>query len=548
MKLSETLVKFLKEKRNFKEEEIELFLSSDLSKLPSFNIKDLNKAAKIIKAAIDENKKIAIYGDYDVDGTTSSSLLYTYLFRKTENVEVFQPDRFKHGYGLNKDLLTEIKNKGFDLIVTVDLGITNCEEVDFVRNELNLDIVITDHHHDIREELPKANAVVNPNRRDETNEDLKTLAGVGVAYALTTELSKEFNEEVDTSLLQFVAIGTIADLVPINYVNAILVRNGLAQIEDSTQYPGIQVFFNEQDFNKDVIPSEKIAFFIGPIINSAGRLFHARRATELLTATTLETATELLLKLKADNSARKQVQSDIMNEAKKQARKNVANGDLINILYSKDWHEGVVGIVASQIVEEFKLPTIVLTNSEEDGIIKGSVRAAGNLNMLALLEENHTLFIKYGGHKAAAGVSLEKNNLKVLKEKLNHSLSNINKEERTAKIVADMDIDLKDITYKTVKDFESLEPFSTRNEKPIFALKNAKLVNYDVINGKHVVWHFGFSNSRKTVKGITFNYLEKDGHIALEKLSNVNAFIELGLNSFRGRQTVQLNVKEIEMA
>jgi single-stranded-DNA-specific exonuclease len=544
--VTKTLEKFLKEKRGLSKKDIELFMSKDLSSLPLFNLKDLKKGAKIVKDAIKQNKKVAIYGDYDVDGTTASSLLYLYLKDKIADIEVFQPDRFKHGYGLNKDLLTEIKNKGFDLIITVDLGITNCEEVDFVKNKLNMDIIITDHHHDIRESIPKADAVINPNRRDEKNESLKALAGVGVAYALTVATSKELKIKIDTSLLQFVAIGTIADLVPINYLNAILVRNGLSQIEESSKYPGIKVFFSESDFDTDVIPSTKVAFNIGPIINSAGRLFHAKKATDLLTATSFEKAEKLLLELKSNNSERRHVQEETLLEAKKQARKNIKNGDLINIIYNKNWHEGVIGIVASQIVEEFKLPTIVLTNSKEKNILKGSARSAGKLNLLELLEENHSLFEKFGGHKAAAGLSIKNDQLDKLKNELNDSLKKIEESERTARIIADMSIKLEEITFATVKEFESLEPFSTKNERPIFKLENAKVVNYDIINGKHVKWHFGFENSRKTVKGITFNYLDRDEFIHPEKLDNVNAFVELGLNYYKGRQYVQLMVKEID--
>jgi single-stranded-DNA-specific exonuclease len=275
------VVSKLLHKRGLGPSEIQEFFSWDLKALPDFSsLKDINKAAQRLIDALDKKQKIGIYGDYDVDGTTSCALFYHFFQLLGVEVELFQPSRFVEGYGIHIPSIDEAIKQNVDVLVSVDCGITNVETAAYAQ-ETELDLIITDHHQDIREVMPPAYAIVNPNRRDEDlDSPMRALAGVGVAFAVCVEIRKILNAkgiEVPSlyPLLQFVAIGTIADLAPLNNMNKKLVRHGLKQMPKS-QYAGVQVFLSNEERQMELIPSEKISFYIGPMINSKGRLDHQR--------------------------------------------------------------------------------------------------------------------------------------------------------------------------------------------------------------------------------------------------------------------------------
>ena len=547
-------------KRGMNKAEIEEFLSWNLKSLPNLtDLLDLKKAALRIINAIDNKEKIAIYGDYDVDGTTSCALLYHFFQLLNIEVMVIQPSRFDEGYGLHTSLIDKAIEKQISLLITVDCGITNNEAIDY-GNDRNLDIIITDHHTDAKETLPKAFSIINPSRRDEPKDSpLKALAGVGVAFTLALKVKEEL-KKIDRDmpsiydLLQFVAIGTICDLAPINNINARLIKHGLKQIK-TTNFPGIKVFFSPEERKFETIPSEKLSFNVGPLINSKGRLEHAEKAFDLLTCNDSETAFSLYSQLEICNNERKYLQAEVLKSAKNQIKSKIASDDhIINIVYDPSWHEGVVGIVASRLVEEFKAPAIVFTNSKDEGFIKGSARSAGSLNLIDALTQVSGLFTKFGGHKAAAGMTMHQDNFQTLHERLKKIIHLIPYNLRTIQESFDIEISASDVSPKLAKNLEMVEPFGVDNPIPIFKIKDIKLDSYDILKDVHVRWSFSqIGNPSKKFRGISFNYIGHWGKqhpkdiYEIQNRTNcpIEILFNLGINRFNGNEYVQLNVKKI---
>lgn len=544
---------------------IEDFLSWDLKTIPDMSsLKDLSKASSRIIEAIDKEEKIGIYGDYDVDGTTSCALLYHFFKMLGVDVKTVQPSRFVEGYGLHLSSIDEAIASNLKILITVDCGITNNEAADYAR-EKGLDLIITDHHKDARETMPNAFAVINPNRRDELDnpdyEQLKTMAGVTVAFALAVQIRNDLikmNQKIPSiySLLQFVAIGTICDLAHLSPLNLKLVRHGLKLLKD-TEYPGLRAFFTSDELKAKSIPSEKLAFHVGPLINSKGRLEHPEASLQLLISDNAEKAREYYDLLVSCNTERKFIQSEVYNEAREQVLRELQHHEgehLITIVYQPHWHEGVIGIVASKLVEAFKVPAIVFSNSEHDGIIKASCRSAGDLDIFSLLKKESDLFIKFGGHKAAAGLSMPKENLRAFIDNMNKSLKDIPAITRTRIDFYDLDIDATEINPQLMRDLDLLEPFGMGNEKPKFRIKGVKLDSFDLMKDVHVRW--SLSKEKVKLKGISFNYIGKHEAITPSevystqnlKQEDLSVYFTLGLNRFNGNESIQLMVDKLEFS
>ena len=561
------IIQRLFEKKGFNHQMIENFLSWDLKTIPDMSsLKDLSKASKRLIEAIDREEKIGVYGDYDVDGTTSCALLYHFFQILGVEVDVVQPSRFVEGYGLHLSSIDEAVTKGLKILITVDCGISNNEAADYAKTK-GLDLIITDHHKDAREEMPNAFAVINPNRRDEiTNphyEELKTLAGVAVAFALAVQIRTDLisaGQKIPSlyPLLQFVAIGTICDLAHLSTLNLKLVRHGLKLIK-TTEYPGIRAFFTAEELKAPTIASEKLAFNIGPLINSKGRLEHPEASLKLLIAKTQEEARTFYDLLVHCNQERKFIQNEVFMEAREHVSREIKNLSMtghydhrITIAYQPHWHEGVIGIVASKLVETFKVPAIVFTDSEHEGIIKASCRSAGHLDIFNLLKKEESLFIKFGGHKAAAGLSMPKENLRAFIDNMNAHLKDVPAIERTRMDFHDLDIDASEINPQLMRDLDLLEPFGMGNEKPKFRIKGVKLDAYDLMKDVHVRW--SLSKDKTKLKGISFNYVGKyDSMMPQEvysiqnnKREDLSVYFTLGLNRFNGNESIQLMVEKLE--
>lgn len=557
------IIQRLFEKKGFTHKMIEDFLSWDLKTIPEMSsLKDLPKASARIIQAINNNEKIGVYGDYDVDGTTSCALLYHFFKMMDVEISVVQPSRFIEGYGLHLSSIDEAVSNNIKVLITVDCGITNNEAADYAL-ERGLDLIITDHHKDARETMPRAFAVINPNRRDEIDnphfEQLKTLAGVTVAFALAVQIRTDLNnsgKNIPTlyPLLQFVAIGTICDLAHLSPINLKLVRHGLKLLKE-TSYPGLRAFFTSEELKAKTIPSEKLAFHVGPLINSKGRLEHPEASLQLLIADNADKARTYYDLLVSCNQERKFIQNEVFTEARDQVvreRKNIDNEHLITIVYQPHWHEGVIGIVASKLVDAFKVPAIVFTDSEHNGIIKASCRSAGTLDIFNELKSLESLFIKFGGHKAAAGLSMPKENLRAFIDGMNASLKNIPAITRTRMEFYDLDIDAGEINPQLMRDLDLLEPFGMGNEKPKFRIKGVKLDSFDLMKDVHVRWNL--SKEKTKLKGISFNYVGKfDTTSPAEiystqnlKHEDLSVYFTLGLNRFNGNESIQLMIDKLE--
>lgn len=555
------IIQRLFDKKGFDQKKIESFLSWDLKSLPELTkLKDLDRASKRIIEAIELNQKIGVYGDYDVDGTTSCALLYHFFKMLDVEIDIVQPSRFVEGYGLHLSSIDEAIEKDIKVLITVDCGITNNEAADSAKAK-GLDLIITDHHKDARETMPDAFAVINPNRRDENTEgELKSLAGVAVAFALAVQIRADYalsGKSLPTlyPLLQFVAIGTICDLAHLSPVNLKLVRHGLKLLRE-TQYPGLRAFFTADELKAKTIPSEKLAFHIGPLINSKGRLDHPELALQLLIAKTPERARECYDHLVTCNQERKYIQNEVSKEARDQVlmeRKNLGYKEhLITIVYQPHWHEGVIGIVASKMVDTFKAPAIIFTDSEHPGVIKASCRSAGTLDIFSLLKKNEHLFIKFGGHKAAAGLSMKKENLREFIENMNKLLKDIPAIERTRMEFYDLEINAGEINPQLMRDLDLLEPFGMGNEKPIFKIKGVHLDSFDIMKEAHVRWNL--SHQKTKLKGISFNYVGKYEAKRPEEIfstqnlkhEDLSVYFTLGLNRFNGNESIQLMIDRLD--
>ena len=543
-------------KRGIGPQDVPDFLSWNLNDIPDLTqMIDLDRSAQRLIQAMDSGEKIGVYGDYDVDGTTSCALLWHFFKMLDVEVNLYQPSRFVEGYGVHPSSIDEAVLDGVKVLITVDCGITNTQTADYAQGKL--DLIITDHHRDAAPEIPKAFAVVNPCRRDEPQDStLRSLAGVGVAFALGLKIKNELAKmgRVMPSiypLLQFVAIGTISDLARMTPLNLRLTRHGLKQIPKST-YPGIRAFFAPEELNVEMMSSEKISFHVGPHINSKGRLDHPERALKQLISSTDREARENFMHLELANRDRKIIQKEVFDEARDLVIKNIARGNhLISIVHRPHWHEGVIGIVASKLVETFGVPAIVFSDSEHPGVIKASARSAGDLNMFELLQNCSDLFIKFGGHKAAAGLSMPYENLGAFIERMNAQLKSIPESLRTKEDTFDIDVDIEEISPDLVKDLEKLEPFGPGNERPIFRMKDAKIQSYRIMKDLHVRWMFSSQKTKQNLQGVSFNYIGKwnePNPEELFQLQNQNGLMvkfTVGINRFNGNESIQLMVDKL---
>ncbi len=554
--LNPVLIRLL-QKRGITSAMMNDMLSWDLKNIPDLtNMLDLAKASERIIRAIDNNEKIGIYGDYDVDGTTSCALLWHFFQMLGVTVDTVQPSRFIEGYGVHISSIDNAVEKGIKVLITVDCGISATATADYAVGKL--DLIITDHHKDAAPHIPHAYAVVNPCRRDEPEDSvLRTLAGVGVAFALALQIKNDLakiGREIPTlyPLLQFVAIGTISDVARMSPLNLRLTRHGLKQMT-TTQYPGIRAFFSPEELKVSSISSEKIGFHVGPHINSKGRLDHPERALRQLIAADFTEAREHFSHLELANRDRRTIQAEVFAEAKQDVIDSLKSDELfINILYQPHWQEGVIGIVASKLVDTFDVPAIIFTDAEEEGVIKASCRTAGELSIFDQLEKCKEHFIKFGGHKAAAGLSMKKENFPAFKAQMISLMKEIPHSLRTKTSSFDVEVSLEEINAGLVKDLEKLEPFGPGNERPVFRMKNAQISSYRIMKDAHVKWSFGSkANLKSTLQGVSFNYLGKWNEATPEELFNLQTKagltvqFTLGINRFNGNETIQLMVEKL---
>ena len=478
--------------------EIRDFLNPKLENLQNPNkLYDVEKSVKIIREAIQKNINIWIYGDYDVDGITSTAVLYLALKELgAENVSYYIPIR-DEGYGLNNDALKKIKDSGGELVITVDCGITAFEEIKFA-NSINLPVIITDHHNLQGKKVPEALAVINP-KRIENEYTFESLAGVGTVFMLVLSLFESYGKkEKAFEYLDLVSIGTIADIVPLLSENRILTRFGLEKLP-FTKNRGLAFLlyklFNSGE-NKGNNPKSEystydVGFIIAPVFNAAGRLKDAKMVVKLLTSDNNREIEIIVKELINKNFERKELQSRIVEMIEKNIEKNKINEDFVIIDYSPEYHHGIIGIAASKIVDTYYKPVIIMEVKEDEGIAVGSCRSIEGFNILNALQSMPELFVKFGGHSGAAGFTIPIKNIELFKRKINEYAKKILKEDDFVKIInIDKQIPMQKMSYEFFKTIELLKPFGFGNPMPTFQTKNVLLENIKFIgeNKNHIMF------------------------------------------------------------
>ena len=443
---------------------------------------DMDKACARILEAIDKEQTIVVYGDYDVDGVTATALLYQHLKGMGASVKCMLPSREGDGYGLSKNAIQSIHDKGCQLIVTVDNGISALEEAEFAAS-LGVDLIVTDHHlpHDA---LPKAVAVVDPRRADD-HSPFKGLCGAGVAFKLCAALDGCPPEEMLDYCGDLAAVGTVADVMPLTGENRTLVKAGLKSLQQ-TDRPGISALLEEVGLEGKPITAENVSYAIAPRINAAGRMDNAVTALQLVLCEDEERAEELAHKLNEINVARQETEQEIVKAAQEQLDAEPAIlEDRVILIWGRDWHPGVIGIVASRLVEKTGRPVIVVS-VDEHGEGKGSGRSVQGFNLHECIASCEDILLRFGGHAMAAGLSVREENLPELRRRLNEWAARECAVLFTPPLECDLSIHLDRITVESVRRLEQLAPYGAENPTPVFVLEKAVIDGiFSVSEGKH---------------------------------------------------------------
>lgn len=521
-------------------EEGEVFLKPVLSRLYSpFCMKDMDLAVDLILKALEGHKKIAVYGDYDADGITATALLVSLLQDLGGDVTLYIPSRFAEGYGLHRDALDRLKEQGVSLVITVDCGITSVEEVSYAR-QLEMEIIVTDHHQP-QDVLPAAGAVINPQRSD-CSYPFKALCGVGIAYKLGEALLRKLaagTEKKIEEYLDLVAIGTVADVVPLLGENRILVCQGLRRMSRNLR-PGLQALCRVAGLRSEKITARQIAFGIAPRLNAPGRLGDALLSLRLLLEKNLESAQKIAEALQQINARRQEIETKIFSEACSILEETLAADKRSLVLLAREgWNPGVLGIVAGRLVEKYHLPVILL--ALEEGMGKGSGRSSGDFDITRALKKCASLLLEYGGHRQACGLKVKEEHLPLLAEKLNRLAEDFFQEERPVqKIPVELVLEPEMITPRLAECLERLEPFGEGNPHPVFAGENWSLASVKEVgqDGRHLQLRLQVNNC--FFRGISFG---GKNNLPLCKLyRKINVLFSVSFDRWRGDDTLQLEV------
>ncbi len=523
------------------------FFNSSLKDIPDpSSLKDISHAVDLFLSAINKKDRILIIGDYDVDGITSTALLIRF-FRKVnfQNYDRFIPNRFQHGYGLTNKTVDIILSKNPNLVITVDNGITAKEEIKRIQNA-GINVIVTDHHLPQESFLPNC-VILNP--KQETCEyPYKHLSGVGVVFlflvAVRMELRKRGywnnNQQEEPNLLEhldLVALGTIADQVPLLGLNRIFAKFGLDQMtkriheSDSGEfYYYLKVFSEKLGINS--FNSEVIAFNLAPMLNATGRMKDAEEGLSFLLSDNLQKASSRYQYLERLNQKRRKKQQSMSKKASKKAMSFVKKDKGI-VVYDSTFHEGLIGVIASRLVDEFFFPCVVVTDGEP-GILKASCRSK-NENLMDILNECRDFMIQFGGHANAAGCSLKKENLVPFHERFTDICSEIIPKDKEYTIKATIEVELNMLTYGLINRLRVFEPYGQENRKPIFMLSNVKLPIPTILTGKHLKWSF-----ERDLEMLFWNGAE-----SLQHASTYDVAFTIGENIYRGERKRQLVVQSI---
>jgi single-stranded-DNA-specific exonuclease len=529
--------------RNIKDVKyIKSFLNPELNYLHDpFLMKDMEKATNRIISAIKENEKITLYGDYDVDGITGITILYDFLERQGADVTYYIPDRIEEGYGVSMNAIEFLAKNGSNLIITIDCGINAIQEVDYAKNN-NVDMIITDHHK-CGQVLPKAYAIINPCQEGCTY-PFKELAGVGVAFKLINAICINMNlGDIYFRYLDFVAIGTVADVVDLKGENRIIVKQGMSLIPKTTNV-GLKALLKVSNLIDRQIDTYEIGFVIGPRINAAGRVGGAARALEMFITKNEKKALDIAEELDIANTIRQEIELKVYEEAIEKIKTEInLKEEKIIVLSNDNWHQGVIGIVASRVMEKHYRPVILI--STDKGAGKGSGRSIKGFNLFKALESCQCLLQKYGGHEMAAGLSIDKCDIRDFKKVINEYASKVmEKDMFIPKIRIDAYIDRNDLSIEHVKQLDLLSPFGIGNPSPVFGAKDLTVDNFKGVGAenKHLKARFSLQGVPIDAIGFNMGFATK----SLKEGDSVNVAAKLELNTWNSITRVQLNLKDIE--
>lgn len=524
-------------------EKIESFINPKYQKLSSpLDIPNMKNAVECIVEAIENNNKIVIYGDYDVDGITATALLYKFFEQIGIAVETYIPSRHTEGYGLNSDAIRQIADNGCELIITVDCGTSSKNEVDLA-HELGMKIIVTDHHV-IKDKLllPKNCPIINP-QLIKAESPLKALAGVGVAFYLVRAIIDSqpelLPEGQEKWLLDLVALGTVCDIVSLTNDNRILVYYGLKVLSKSKNY-GINALAELIGINLKQITSYDIGFGFGPRLNAAGRLEHAKNALDLLITNDETKAKRIAEELNFLNKDRQELTERVVIEAKRIIETEKVDNSIL-LLSDSGWPAGVVGIVASRLVEDYNRPVLVMEDMGEE--LKGSARSVAGFNIVEALGECSDCFVHYGGHEYAAGFTLPKSKFVILNDKLiSIADKHFSIKKITPTINIDLDLNIPEVSREFLNEIDKMAPFGKDNSKPVFSISNARLIEAKLVGNPPVHLKMSIAGNGGSLKGIAFGWGETLD-LNLDKCYDLA--LNLELNSFNGYENVEFRLVDI---
>lgn len=525
------------------EKDAEIFMNPSLEYLRDpFLMKDMKKSTERIKKAIENKERIYIYGDYDVDGVSSTSILYLYFKSIGFPVKYYIPNRLEEGYGINEDAIKKIHDDGCDLIITVDCGITSVKEVELA-NELGIDVIITDHH-ECQSEIPDAYAIVNPKQED-CNYPFDMLCGCGVAFKMIQALTDE--EEFKTSMfdyLEIVTLATICDIVPLIDENRIIVKNGLKLMKEGKNL-GLRELIKVCGIETNKIGSSHIGFSIGPRINASGRLGYSYLGVQLFTTDNEDEAKEIANILEGKNIERQMIESKMYKEAEEILSSDERfKDDKVLVIAKEGWQHGIIGIVASKLTEKYYKPTILLTI--EDGEATGSARSIKGFSIFDALVSCKDLMNKFGGHEQAAGLALDAKNIDELRVRINEIADyNLSKEDLIENIKVEYELKEDSATLDLVDNLHKLEPFGLSNPSPRFIMRDLLLTNIFKM-GKNKQHLKIIVENKKSYECVGFNmaYLADNFQLG----DKVDILFQVDENNYNNERKVQFLLKDIRLS
>ena len=525
------------------EKDAEIFMNPSLEYLRDpFLMKDMKKSTERIKKAIENKERIYIYGDYDVDGVSSTSILYLYFKSIGFPVKYYIPNRLEEGYGINEDAIKKIHDDGCDLIITVDCGITSVKEVELA-NELGIDVIITDHH-ECQSEIPDAYAIVNPKQED-CNYPFDMLCGCGVAFKMIQALTDE--EEFKTSMfdyLEIVTLATICDIVPLIDENRIIVKNGLKLMKEGKNL-GLRELIKVCGIETNKIGSSHIGFSIGPRINASGRLGYSYLGVQLFTTDNEDEAKEIANILEGKNIERQMIESKMYKEAEEILSSDERfKDDKVLVIAKEGWQHGIIGIVSSKLTEKYYKPTILLTI--EDGEATGSARSIKGFSIFDALVSCKDLMNKFGGHEQAAGLALDAKNIDELRLRINEIADyNLSKEDLIENIKVEYELKEDSATLDLVDNLHKLEPFGLSNPSPRFIMRDLLLTNIFKM-GKNKQHLKIIVENKKSYECVGFNmaYLADNFQLG----DKVDILFQVDENNYNNERKVQFLLKDIRLS